>query len=659
MNSMFFPKLALTNLRKNKSIYLPYLLSGIFSEAAFYVMQSIAANPGLSEMPGAATLQTILGMGTVVIGIFCVILLFYTNSFLFKRRKKELGLYSILGLQKRHIGLTLFYETLFSAAITIGGGLLFGILFSKAVFLLLLNLLNFPVALTFTVSPSVVASAAGLFAVIYLLILASNTMRVSLVNPIELLRGGQTGEKEPKTNWPLTIIGVVMLGVGYGIALTVKSPLDALAFFFVAVIAVIIGTYCLFVAGSVTVLKALKRNKKFYYQPEHFISVSGMLYRMKQNAVGLGNICILSTMVLVVVSTTVSLYLGQENTLTNRYPHDISVAVSDEEFAPGEVDQIIAETADKNGVTLTGRKDYRNLTTFAMEEDGYFDPSPDAMQSSEMPVQFELIPVEDYNRLTGENRALQRGEVLLYTGDWQLERGALKIGEREYQVKETLSSFPLETGEYMAGMKSCFVVMEDTEAMKDLFNAASNEPTDEFRMHYFVSDTEGAEDAQMAFGRELKEKLTETEKSFGYDNRTLNTQEWYGLYGGFLFLGIFLGILFLMATALIIYYKQISEGYDDHDRFQIMQKVGMSRKEVKKTIHKQILTVFFLPIVVAVIHVGFAFGVICKLLSIFYLTDVGLFLLCTIGVIIAFFAIYAIVYALTAKTYYRLVEENA
>lgn len=656
MSSLFFPKLALTNLRKNKSTYLPYLLSGIFSEAAFYTMQSIAANPGLNDMPGAQPLQVILWMGTIVIGIFCVILLFYTNSFLFKRRKKELGLYSILGLQKRHIAATLFFETLYTAAITIVGGLLFGLLFSKAVFLLLLNLLNFPVALTFTVFPSVIASSAGLFLGIFLLILVANTMRVSLVNPIELLRGGQTGEKEPKTNWPLTIIGILMLGLGYGIAVSVKSPLDALLLFFVAVVAVIIGTYCLFVAGSVTLLKALKRNKKFYYQPEHFISVSGMLYRMKQNAVGLGNICILSTMVLVVVSTTVSLYLGQENTLTNRYPHDISVLVSDEDFAPGEVDEIIDDIAAKSGVTLVDRKDYRSLMTFAMERDGAFDSDPELMQGSEMPVQFELIPVEDYNRLTGENKALGPGEVLFYADGWQFDDSVLRLGPRKYGIKEHLDSFPLKSGRYLATMKSCFVVMESPEAMKDLFNATSNEPLTEFQMHYFVCDTEGTEEAQMAFARQLREGLLTTEKAFSYDNRALNTQDWYGMYGGFLFLGIFLGILFLMATALIIYYKQISEGYDDHDRFQIMQKVGLSDQEVRGAIGKQVLLVFFLPLGMAVLHISVAFPVLCKLLEAFQMTNTALFFACTVGSVLAFALLYLAVYRLTARTYYRIVQ---
>lgn len=656
MNSLFFPKLAFTNLRKNKSTYLPYLLSGIFSEAAFYVMQSIASNPGIQEMPGAAVLQSILGLGTVVIGIFCVILLFYTNSFLFKRRKKELGLYSILGLQKRHIGLTLFYETLYTAIITIGGGLLFGILFSKAVFLLLLNLLNFPVTLAFSISPSVLASSAGLFAVIFLLILAANTMRVRLVNPIELLRGGQAGEKEPKTNWPLTIVGILMLGLGYGIALTVKSPLDALTLFFVAVIAVIIGTYCLFVAGSITLLKALKRNPKFYYKPEHFISVSGMLYRMKQNAVGLGNICILSTMVLVVVSTTVCLYLGQENTLRNRYPADISLTASDEDYSPEEIDAILTDVAQKSGVTLTNRMDYRSLTTFAMEEDDGFDSSEASMQSSEMPVQFELIPLEDYNRLTGENKTLTPGEVLFYGGDWKPDGNTLRLNDRQYAVKEILTSFPLKLSQYMSDMKSCFLVLNSVSSVQELYLDTANEPSESFQMHLYVCDTEGTEEQQTAFAQDLGEALDGTD--IYYQNRALNTQEWYSMYGGFLFLGIFLGILFFMATALIIYYKQISEGYDDHARFQIMQKVGMSRKEVKKTIHQQILTVFFLPIVVAVIHMAFAFRVIVKLLSIFYLTDVGLFLLCTVGVVLAFFIIYAVVYSLTARTYYRLVEEN-
>ncbi len=571
----FYPRLAVSNIRKNGKFYLPYLLTCIATVAMFYIMAFIASNPGLSQMQGANTITAMMGFGTVVIGIFAVIILFYTNSFLIKRRKKELGLYNILGMEKRHIAKAMFFETIYVTVISLIGGLLVGILFSKLVFMLLYRLLDFTVPLGFSISWQAVIMTLVLFCAIFILILLFNLFQIKLSKPIELLYGGNSGEREPKTKWPLVVIGILTLGGGYFLALYIKSPTVAIGMFFIAVILVIIGTYFLFTAGSIAWLKMLRRNKKYYYQPRHFSSVSGMLYRMKQNAAGLASICILCTMVLVMVSTTVCMYIGVEDALNMVYPRNVQI--------------YLYECQDEA---------YPQLTGIVEEETAKYNLTAEDM------VSFQYYQEED---------------------DWNR---SLFIGDK--MAKALTGEIPGYKGqEYPSNAYIGFNLPGSDGAPPLLLDAIRNRLTTELAGQYDTYESE---------------------------TRGLMADSVYSLYGGFLFLGMFLGLLFLMATVLIIYYKQISEGYDDKQRFEIMQKVGMSRGETKSFVRSQILTVFFLPLVVAVVHIVFAFKIITKLLAMLNLTDISLFISCTGITILAFAIIYGLVYMLTARAYYRIVS---
>lgn len=656
MNNHIYPRLAVTNLRKNGSTYFPYMLTCICSIITFYTMQSIAENPGLQSMPGGDSTQSMLGFGTAVIGIFSAVLLFYTNSFLIKRRKRELGLYSILGMEKKHIAMVLFYETLFTAGLSLILGLIGGMLISKLLFMLLLAILRFSTPIVFTVSVSALASTALLFAAIFLLTLLANFRQIHLSNPISLLRGGQKGEREPKVSWPLAVTGVLALGGGYAIALTVESPIDALLLFFLAVLLVILGTYCLFTAGSIALLKLLKRSKTFYYNPKNFISVSGMLYRMKQNAVGLANICILSTMVLVTVSTTVCLYVGQESILKERYPQDMTILTDGAQDNRAALESLVEETGSQYGVTPSGMLHYRAVRVMACLEGNRFLSEENEDYNSICDVTF--LSLEDYNRLHGTNETLEPEEALVFVDYKSYGRDTAEIGGITYRVKKELDTLVLDRKKDSVIQKGYYFVVSSLDGLPEALESYSR--YDRYPTVYVLSfNVEGEEEACFDFGSEIT-SLTTGEESYGarVSNVFLDKASWYADYGGFLFLGIFLGLMFMMATVLIIYYKQISEGYEDHDRFQIMQKVGMSKREVKKTIHKQILMVFFLPLLAAACHVAFAFRVISKLLLLFGLTNVGLFFLCTLVSLVVFGFIYALVYALTAKTYYRLVESR-
>lgn len=661
LHKLFYPKLAVTNLKKNRSTYFPYMLTCVVSIATFYTMYSIADNPGLADMPGTEVLTSILWLGTIIIALFSAALLFYTNSFLIKRRKKELGLYSILGMEKRHIVKTLFFETLFISVLCIALGLLVGALISKLLFLILLYLLNLATPIVFTLSWGGMGVTAILFACIFLLTLLTNFWQIHIANPIALLKGGQTGEKEPKSSWLLTLIGLLALGGGYAIALTVQSPLDALLLFFLAALLVIIGTFALFTSGSIALLKLLRRNKRFYYRPKNFISVSGMIYRMKQNAVGLANICILSTMVLVVISTTVSLYLGQERMLDERFPMDVTVQCADNQEQIDAVHLAIRTQQETSGVQVTECYDYRcfQYTGFSQQN----------MILSEVPSDFQgnatnyistvtLIPLSDYNRMEGKDVTLGKDEALIFTRAGRFGSQTLWIDEREFSVKEELDSFVLREKVDQVSQNSFFVILADMDVINDILASYPQEETPAAIDHVTTFNIAGSDEAVAAFSADLRQACRTAIPGVWVDSRELSREDWYSTFGGFLFLGLFLGMLFMMAMVLIIYYKQISEGYDDHDRFTIMQKVGMSKQEVKKTIHKQILMVFFLPLLLACVHITVAFPVISKLLLIFNMTDTTLNLVCTMLTVLFFAVVYAIVYSLTARTYYRIVQEK-
>lgn len=658
MSKIFYAKLALTNIKKNGKTYFPYIFAAISTIMMFYVMHFISINDGLNNMSGGDSLKIILYLGNYVIGLFSIIFLFYTNSFLIKRRKNEIGLYNILGMEKRHIAKVMFWETFFIASTSIILGLLSGILISKLMFLVLLKILTFEVPLGFFISKESIAITVILFGAIFILTLLNNLGQIHLSKPVELLRGGQVGEKEPKTKWIMTIIGVISLSAGYYIALTTESPLAAIYLFFVAVILVIIGTYSLFTAASIALLKILRKNKKFYYKTNNFINVSGMIYRMKQNAVGLSNICILSTCVLVMLSTTVSLYIGMEDVLRNRYPRDIAVRVdnvSDE--MEEKLDNIIIKEAEKHNISIKDIIKYRSIEVTMFQKNNSFSlANRDIGNYSDISL-LNIMPLESYNSQENKSINLEDNEVLLYAFRGEIKEDTVNILGNEFKVKEQLKDFNSEGILSAIAAKSYYIVVKDVETIeKLLFNVDIYGEKFENLSYYYAFDVEGEAKDEIALTYSLADKISEASLSGYAEGAEESRESFFALYGGLFFLGLFLGFLFIMATVLIMYYKQVSEGYDDKQRFEIMQKVGLSKEEVKKTIKSQVLMVFFLPLLMAIIHIAFAFKVITKLLAVLNLTNVTLFALCTVGTILVFAVFYGIVYSLTARVYYKLVS---
>lgn len=642
MNNFIYEKLAVTNLKNNRKTYVPYIFTGVLTVMMFYIIDALSRGKGITQN----TLKICLQYATGVIIVFAVIFLFYTNSFLIKRRKKEIGVYNILGMGKRHIARMMAVETILTAGISILGGLVFGIIFGKLMYLLLLKILHNSVDMQFSVNGTAIVQTVILFAGIFLLTYLYNILQIQLVNPVELLHGGNQGEKEPKSRWLLVIVGVAALGNGYWIALTTEAPLEALLKFFVAVVCVIIGTYALFIAGSIVVLKILRKNKAYYYNPKHFTSVSGMIYRMKQNGAGLANICVLSTMVLVMVSITVSLYAGMEDILDSRFPRDVSIVCNEADTNKEEtLQRLIKEQCEKAGVKITDRVRYRYGSMNAVLKGNNLEKVEQYYPDNHF-YYVEMITQEEYNRIEKKNVSLKEQEILTYTTNGKCGKKQINIAGRNYQVKKELSemtSQPKSTAEMYNTLYIIFANAEQIERIEpfsyaDKFNLKGDDG----------KQKEALEQIQNEFYEKIPDGMMES--------RMLSRSSFYELYGGLFFIGIYLGSMFIMATVLIIYYKQISEGYDDRERYQIMQKVGMSKKEVKRSIRSQVLSVFFLPLVVAVIHVAVAFKVMTKILGVLNLTNVSLFAVCTIITIAVFAVFYIIVYSITAKEYYRIVN---
>lgn len=667
MNKGMYTKLAITNIKNNRQFYFPYLLTGIITVAMFYIMCALESNPGIQSMPGAKDLGLILRLGIGVIGIFAVIFLFYTNSFIIKRRKKELGIYNILGMEKRHIAKILSKEAFFTAIIAIGGGLVTGVLFHKLACMLLYRMIGFNGGITFSFSKKGVMITAILFAIVYLLTYIYDLFQVQLANPIELLQSGNKGEREPKTKAIMAVLGVLCLGAGYFIAITTKNPIKALTLFFVAVILVIIGTYLLFTAGSIALLKILRRNKGYYYQTKHFTSVSGMIYRMKQNAVGLANICILSTMVLVAVSTTVSLYVGVEDIMKERYPNEINIRAYYDTGAPSEdsIAPIVEKSVKESGRKIRHEEDYLELYFAAIKDQGQYSLDKEKVKTAGDRVSgFVVLTREDCKKKYNEEiPELAENEVALFTIK-KTDMDTLVLENRSYHVKEIKQFQNTEDFETIADMMDeyYYVIVNDVQDMerlwqlqKDIYQENSSSISRQVRL-----DIDGDSEQKKECFENIKTALgpEQAKARILIDSRQSSLDEFYQIYGGFLFLGLFLGILFLMITVLIIFYKQISEGYDDKERFSIMEKVGMSNDEVKATIRSQVRTVFFLPILMAAIHVGMAFPMIKRLLSLFGLSNTALFAGCMAGMILVFALIYLLVFLKTSKTYYKIVGEQ-
>ncbi len=666
-------KMAVQNLVSNRRFYLPYSLCCIGTAAMYYIMSDIATNKTLTFERGAEYVQVMMGLGIFVLSIFSVFIICYANSFIIKRRRRELGLYNILGMEKRHIAILMLFETVLLGAGCILAGLAAGMLFSKLTLLILAQILRFGVPMGFTISLPGIVMTTIQFGVIFLICLAVNVFHVLRSSPIELLHAVSKGEKEPKGRILLTLFGIATLGGGYALALSVKDPVSALVLFFVAVLLVIFGTFSLFTAGSIVILKLLRKNKRLYYRVGPFTAISGLIYRMKQNAVGMANICILSTMVLVTISTTVSLYTGLSDIIRVQYPYEVEASLYLSDYDTGElaseemVSNVYSKTVDsvQEMVEPTSIKDYTHLEfTVLMKENGKYTVQQANSSPDGSVVGLGLITVEDYNKLTGQSVTLADGEVLS-CNNMEISLDSVKVDQFQFKVVENLTDFPLSNWDALISMNNSQYLVVADQSIIDAMYEHQNEiyGKSASRMLYTVGiEMDEDADTRLAVYEKVVSRLDELMREnsfFGYrvDSRQLNLDEMYSMYGSFLFLGILLGLVFTMAAVLIIYYKQVSEGYDDRERFVIMQKVGMDARTVKKSIGTQVLMVFFLPLLVSGVHVLVAFPMVSRMMQLFALKNTGLFALCVIITFMIFAVVYVVVYLLTARTYYKIVGD--
>ena len=667
MNRMLYPKLAATNIKKNARTYIPYIITCILTVAMYYIMTSLSKNDGLNNILGAGTVTYTLELGSRITAIFAFIFLFYTNSFLTKNRKKEFGLFNVLGMEKKHIAKIIAYESIYVTLISLAGGFIAGILLDKLMYLVITRIIKSEIALGFYISKEAIIYTLILFGILFFIIFLNSLRMIHLSKPIELLKGENAGEKEPKSKWVLAILGLGCLGGGYYISITVENPMAALTLFFVAVILVVVGTYLIFTASSISFLKLLKKNKRYYYKTNHFISVSGMIYRMKQNAVGLANICILSTMVLVMVSSTGSLIIGVQDLIMERYPYEIAIESYDNDAQINDrLMNIAKETAQKENIEIEKEIKYSSLEfTSVFDGKDTFSISSDynLNMSNDLRILF-FITAEDYSDFIGKDVNLKDDEVIIYSNrkDYNKDKDYFKLFDKLYKIVDRTDEF-VGNGMISANISpSHGIVVKDISIIKELYekqkevygDSASNI---EF---YYGFDTGSNAEKQTDLYTKIKNEINSQGKelsSYHIESRESQRDNAYGLYGSLFFLGVFLGLLFLMATVLIIYYKQISEGYEDKKRFEIMQKVGMSEQEVKSSIRSQVLTVFFLPLITAGIHVAAAFPIIRKILLMLNLTNTKLYIICTIISFMVFTLIYGLIYLLTAKIYYRIVKK--
>lgn len=690
----FYPKLAARSIKNNRQFYLPYILTVIGTCAAMYILYALNFDPGFDQLGagttnGQAYVQFFMQLGIVMVSLFCFIFLVYTNSFLMKRRTKELGLYNVLGMGKKNIAGILVFESLYIAVIGIVLGLALGVLLHKLMMLLLYWLMRLPAPFGFAIQVKAMVNTSVFFVVIIFLTLLLNLWRVGRSKPVELLRGGNVGEKEPRINWLVVVIGVLTLGGGYFIAVWVKDSVMAIAFYFVAVFLVIIGTYCLFTSLSILALKALKKNKRYYYKSKHFISVSGMLYRMKRNGVGLANICIIATMVMVMISGTLSLYLGCDEVVRLNTPTDIVVQgrhyyhyTTDEngEIDPEQTVPINPEALNNYVLELFAEAGAEPTSGYQIE-DLYVNTEVITKNGTHVSTEFYIITADTYAAITGEEApVLGKGEALAVLSvpgaNDQLREG---FSFQEYDLDGNLTGNPgpeftivgecenilnniVRTDALLAAGEENYVLMvvDGTETLDEIGKTTVT------GIYYWegrynfatLSDAEqnALYDAFWAENHDFSAADCGYVAYFRTDTRVDVESDIFGLAGGFLFLGVFLGLVFMMAAVLIIYYKQVSEGYEDQRRFDIMRKVGLSRREARRSIRSQILTVFFLPLIVAAVHIAFDFKLVLQLLTLFALRNTTLTALCTLGTLAAFCLIYALVYMLTARAYYKIVD---
>ena len=669
MKALLYPRLAWTGIKNNRRLYLPYILTCIGMVAMFYIMHSLSTGEFLENMRGGTTLSNVLSLGSLVIGFFAVLFLFYTNSFLIRRRKKEFGMYNILGMGKRNIARVLLSEMVIVAAISLLCGLIIGVALSKLAELGLAFFVESDAGYNFTVYPKSMLFTAIFFTCIFLLLLIKSVSQVGFSNPTELLNSESFGEKPPKANWLFGILGIVVLAAAYYISVSIKQPIAAIGWFFVAVLMVIAATYLIFIAGSVLLCRILQKNKSYYYKPKHFVSVSSMVYRMKRNGAGLASICILITMVLVMISSTSCLFFGKENVLKQQYPYDFLLSAdyntesgfdrADTDRTKAAIDsymqkfgeisrsvsgRVAAAAGQLEGNRLIVSEALSDMDAYAMERICYLN----------------VVSLEDFNRNTGKNLSLADDEALVFTRKTDYDKDTIQVGDgKVYKIVKTDGDYEFGYDTNLLALASiCMVVPDfDAEAKRlSELNTDDVRPVITFQWRYQFDSS-----ADYLTQLEIEEGIwdvIEQAHSGGYGLSSLAgaRDDFYSTFGGLFFLGIMLSIVFIFAAVLIIYYKQISEGYEDQSRFEIMQKVGMTKRDIRKSINSQMLTVFFLPLLFAVAHLAFAFPMVYKLLMLFGLDNLGLLLL-TAGISVLVFALfYVIVYRVTSNAYYSIVS---
>ena len=673
MHKGIFSRLAKQNIRNNKSTYIPYIITCIFCIAMIYMMEFLRDCPTLDQaVRQADEVRMIVFTGEIVVEIFCIIFLIYSNSFLMKRRQKEIGLYNILGLERNHIGIVMFLETIITSIGSLAGGIAAGIIGSKLALLLLLKLLHIPSVLGFYISVKGIFTCLFMFGIVFLMILFLNLAKIHLSRPVELLRGNNTGEKEPAAKWLMALIGFICLGAGYYLAVTTESPIKAITIFLLAVILVMAGTYLLFTAGSIVILKFLRRRKSFYYRTGNFISISGMLYRMKQNAIGLASICILSTGVLLMISMTVSIYFGMNDIMLNRYPYDVDMSVTSisEEECQTAIEAFEKAIADnKVPVEKSVEEIYLDIVCSKNGDQILIKPA-NTIRNSDSVLVLSLLDQAEYERLTGISANLNDGEIFAWY-PLAVQKDSVTVDETEFTVKKWLDKNPLTCGEDAVSDNAVLVVTDEDfkkfdEMRTEMYKGVSSAPAGEDLTLHLGLDITGSETDKIDFGTPVMEVVKDLKKNGGLSENSwitsgIRQQEYESYYadnGSLLFIGIFLGSLFLMGTAMIIYYKQISEGYEDQKRFEIMQKVGLSRREVRSSVRRQILMVFFLPLLMAMLHITMAFPMIRRMLLLFGMTNTKLFIGCTAGTVLIFAVVYGLIYLMTARSYYHIVERK-
>lgn len=672
-NQMMFPRLALEGMRKNRKMYLPYLFTCIGMVLMYYVMVFLQMDENVASLRGASLICEMLGLGSRVIAFFACLFLFYSHSFLMKRRKKEFGLYYVLGMEKRHISRILFWENLFTALIALGGGLLLGIAFSKCAELGMMNLIQSGISYRFTVPLKGIFQTLLIFAVIFLLLLLNAIRQIRFGTAMNLLRSENMGEKPPKGNWFLGLAGAVLLAAAYYMSVSIKNPVTALTRFFLAVLMVMAATYLLMISGSVLICNLLKKNKKYYYKKQHFVSVSSMAYRMKRNGAGLASICILATMVLVMLSSTVCLYAGTENSVRTRYPGEINLEYStsvEGEIPSKDIEDQIQKVLDSHDARITEKNQYTAFYSAGVFKDGVLKDSRDAMESfgaMEQAALLYVIPISDYNQVMGTSESLEEDEVLICPFRTKYEAPSFQLEEgKRYQVKACTDQWVVSGDAASTTFSTLYVFVPDLETfMNSLETKATAENISAMQARSlewnYNFDLNVAPSEQIAISEELENLTWEGVDESGettmlVEGREAHRSSFYQLYGGLFFLGILLSIVFLLAAVLIIYYKQITEGYEDQSRFEIMQKVGMTKQEIRKNINSQILTVFYLPLLLAGLHLIFAFPIVRKLLQLFNMDNTPLFVGTCLFCFGIFALFYAIVYRITSNAYFAIVS---